>query len=170
LQVNLFRRRIQQIEAADDMVNLLQVIINDHGKLIGDNPVFALDDKIAVLLGEVMGNQALQLILKGNDTVIGFNAFRIRAIRKDLPVSANAGVYIGLCLASIASRQCFSAACTGVDQAVFLQIVDDIVVNVDMSALIINLAVPMQAKSLQGFQDGVGGTCHVSGGVEVVNA
>ena len=74
LQVNLFGRCIQQIKAADDMINVLQVIINDHGKLIGNNPVFALHDKIAILLGQIMGNQALQFILKGNDAVIGFNA------------------------------------------------------------------------------------------------
>lgn len=96
LQVNLFRCCIQQIKAADNMINVLQVIINHHGKLIGNNPVFALHDKIAVLRGEVMGNQALQFILKGNDAVIGFNAQCMRAVRKGLPVSANAGVYIGL--------------------------------------------------------------------------
>jgi len=94
----------------------------------------------------------------------------MRTIGKDLPVPANAGVYIGLRLSSVASRQCFSAACTRIDQSFFLQIVDDIVINVAMSALIINLAVPMQAKSLQGFQDDVGGTCYVSGGIEIVNA
>jgi len=64
--------------------------------LIGNNPVFTLHDKIAVLFGKVVGNQALQFILKGNDAAIGFNAQCMRAVRKDLPVSANAGVYIGL--------------------------------------------------------------------------
>lgn len=56
------------------MVNLLQVVINDDCELIGNNPVFALDDKIAVLLRETMAYPTLQCILKGNDAVVGFNA------------------------------------------------------------------------------------------------
>jgi hypothetical protein len=84
------------------MVNLLQVIINHHGKLISNNQVFAFYDKIAILFGEIMGNQALQFILKYNDAVIGFNAQCIRAIRRYLPVSANTGVNIGLRMSSIA--------------------------------------------------------------------
>jgi len=55
------------------MVDTLQVIIDDYSKLVGNNVVFAFDDKIAILLGEVMGNQALQFILKGNGAVISFN-------------------------------------------------------------------------------------------------
>lgn len=133
------------------MVNLLQVIINHHGKLIGDNPVFAFDDKIAVLLGEVMGNQALQFILEGNDAVIGFNAQCMRALRRGLPVSANAGVNIGLRQTSIVSGQCFPAASARIDKLVSLQVEDNIVINVDMPALIINLTVPMQAKGFQRF-------------------
>jgi len=151
LQVNLFGRCIQQVKAADDMVNLLQVIINDHGKLVGNNVVFALDDKIAILLGKVMGNRALQFILKGNAALVDFNAQRMRAIRRGLFISANAGVNIGMFLSSIAGSQRFSAACARVYKPAFLQVADSIVISVDMPALIINVAVPMQAKGLQGF-------------------
>jgi hypothetical protein len=88
------------------MVDVLQVVINNHGKLVGNNVVFTLDDKIAVLFGEVMGNQALQLILKGNDALVGFNTQCMGAVRRGLSVSAGAGVNVG----SIVSCQRFSAA------------------------------------------------------------
>ncbi len=127
------------------MVNLLQIIINYHGKLIGNYPVFAFHNKIAILLGEVMGKQALQFILKGNAAVIDFNAQCMRAIRRDLLISANAGVNIGQCLSSIADSQRFSAACARINKPTSLQVADNIVISVDMSALIINVTVPMQA-------------------------
>jgi hypothetical protein len=133
------------------MVNALHVIINHYGELISDNPVFALHDKIAVLLGKVMGNQALQLILKCNGAVIGSNAQRMGAIRRSLSIPANTGVNIELRLPSIARCQRFSAACARIDEFVPLQVADNVVINVDMPALIINVAVPMQAESFQGF-------------------
>jgi hypothetical protein len=96
LQVDLFRRRIQQIKAADNMINLLQVVINDHSKLIGNDIVFTLHDEIAILLGEVTGNQTLQFILKCDDAIIGFNSQCMRCLSKDLTISANTWVNIGL--------------------------------------------------------------------------
>lgn len=151
LQINLLRRRIQQIETANDMVNLLQIIVNHHGKLIGDDPVFALDDKIAVLLGKVMTNQALQLVLKGNAALINLDAQRIGTIGQVVPVFANAGVNIGMSLMAIVGGQCFSAASARVDQFFAMQIANNSVINIDISALIINIAVPMQAESVQGL-------------------
>lgn len=147
LQVNLFGCCVQQVKASDDMIDMLQVVINDHGKLVGNNVVFALDDKIAILLGEVMGNQALQVILKGNNAVVGFNAQCMRTVRQGLPISANAWVNVG----ATVSGQRFSATGTRINESVSLQVADNIVINVDMQALVINLTVPMQAKGLQGF-------------------
>jgi len=96
LQVYLFRRFIQQVKAANDVIDVLQIIINHYGKLISNNPVFTLYDKIAVLLGEIVANRALQFILKSNDTVIGFNAQCMRGVGQGLPIATNAGVDIGL--------------------------------------------------------------------------
>jgi len=147
LQVNLFGRCVQQIIAPDDMVDLLQVIIDDHGKLVGNNIVFALDDKIAILFGEVMGNQALQLVLKSNNALVGFNPQCMRAVRWGLSISANAGINID----ATVRGQRFSATGARINKPAFLQVADSIVINVDMPALVINLIVPMQAKGLQGF-------------------
>jgi len=93
----------------------------------------------------------LQLILKSDDTVIGFNTQGIKAIRRDLPVSANAWVNIGMRRSSIEGCQRFSAACTRIDQLACLQVADNIVINVDMPALVINFAVPIQAESFERF-------------------
>jgi hypothetical protein len=147
LQVNLFGRCIQQIKASDDMVNVLQVIINDNGKLVGNNVVFALDDKVAILLGEVVGNQALQFILKGNGAAVYFNPQCMGAIRKGLSVSANAGVNIG----AIDNSQRFPATGTRINKSVSLQVAYSIVISVNMPALVINIAVPLQAEGIQRF-------------------
>ncbi len=129
------------------MVDMLQVIIDDYGKLVGNYVVFALDDKIAILLGEVMGNQALQFILKGNCAVISFNPQCMWLIGRVSPASADAGVNIG----ATVNSQRFSATGARINESVSLQVADSIVINVDMPALVINLTVPMQAKGLQGF-------------------
>jgi len=94
-----------------------------------------------------MGNQALQLVLKGNGAVVDFNAQCMRDIGWGLPLSANAWVNID----AIANSQRFSATGAGINPPASLQIADSIVISVDMSALIINLTVPMQAKGLQSF-------------------
>ncbi len=129
------------------MVDVLQVVINDYGKLVGNNVVFAFDDKVAILLGELMGNQALQFILKGNAAVVDFNAQCMRAIRRGLPVSANAGVNID----AIANSQRLSATGARINESASLQVADSIVISVDMATLVINLTVPKQAEGLQGF-------------------
>jgi hypothetical protein len=73
-------------------------------------------------------------------------------------------------LLSSASGQFFSAAGASIDKPVSLQVAENIVINIDMSALVINLIIPMQAEALQGFQDSIGGAFYVSWSVEVVNA
>ena len=53
LQIDLFRRGIEQVGTANDMRDMLLIIIDDDGELVGKNLIFSFDDKIAVTSGQV---------------------------------------------------------------------------------------------------------------------
>lgn len=64
----------------------------------------------------------------------------------------------------------FATACTGINKPAFCQFMQRILINIEMTALIVNAIVPMQAENFQRFQDVVDGTLGVSRRVEVVDA
>jgi len=70
-----------------------------------------------VLLGKIMRNQSLQLVIKSNNALVGFDAQGVGAIRRDRFMSANAWINITRRI----SCQRFATACTRVNLPVFCQ-------------------------------------------------
>lgn len=123
-----------------------------------------------MLIGQVLRDQALQLILKRNDAIVGFDAQGMRCARRRHFIPADAGINIGPRLCRIGFGQRFSAAGAGVNKPVFHQLMERIFVNVEVLALIVNGVIPMQAENLQRFQDMVYRTLGISRRVEIVDA
>ena len=64
LQINLARRRIQQIGAAHDMRDALEYIVDDYCQLICKQAIRAFHHEIANFGFEVLADAALQSIFK----------------------------------------------------------------------------------------------------------
>ncbi len=66
LQPDLSRRRVDQIDPAHNFGHTLQVIVDDDGELIGDQPVTAQDHEVARFGLESLRLVALQAVVKSN--------------------------------------------------------------------------------------------------------
>jgi len=70
-----------------------------------------------VLLGKIMRNQSLQLVIKSNNALVGFDAQGMGAIRRDRFMPTNAWINITRRI----SCQRFATACARVNLPVFCQ-------------------------------------------------
>lgn len=69
LQVDLARGGGEQVAAADDAGDVLEGVVHHHRKLVGVQAVGALDDKVADLAFEVLGDMALEGIVEFNGII-----------------------------------------------------------------------------------------------------
>ena len=74
LQEDLARRRSEQVGSADDLGDPLFGIVDDDGKLVGEDSVGALQHEIADLLLDVLALPALQQILEAERLRVGAHA------------------------------------------------------------------------------------------------
>lgn len=144
LQIDLPGRRIQQIEAAHHFSYALRMIIDDHGKLIGDDPVTAFDDEIAMLPGKVVFHVSLQEVGKNNAIRAGLDAQGMRLTAGILPVATMAGVNIAV--SGISCRglpEGFARANAGIGKVLFLQLLQGGKIGFGLLALKIDPLIPM---------------------------
>ena len=70
LQVDLSRRRVEQVGTAHDFGNILYGIIHHHGKLVGEQAVSALDDEITAFGLDVLRLFSHYDVIEGDGDVL----------------------------------------------------------------------------------------------------
>jgi len=88
LQVDLARRRREQVGAAHDVGDLLRGVVDDDGELVGGQPVGSPHDEVADLAREVLPLRSLQPVDERDDGVA--DAHADRALRARGAVGGNA--------------------------------------------------------------------------------
>jgi hypothetical protein len=71
LQINLSRRRIQQVNAPHNLSNTLRGIIDDDRQMVGELPVRPTNDEVANRGFEPLKEIALQGIVEADFAIMG---------------------------------------------------------------------------------------------------
>jgi len=91
LQINLSRRRVQQVGAADDVRDALRRVVHHHGQLIGVRSIRALEYEITNLPLDVMDDPPLYRILEFDARTLGQQAIGARCAARQQTFAAGAG-------------------------------------------------------------------------------
>lgn len=150
LQPDLTWCRVHQVDAAHNVSDALQVIVDNNGQLIRNQSIFTQHDEVTRLAFQVMDLLALQGVAKGYGSVIGnysngcFSRCSTAAARARVNRAkrTDGGVV-----------QIASGASAGVGLAIIQQALQSVVVLAAALALVGDRPVPLETVSLQRRQD-----------------
>jgi hypothetical protein len=154
----------QQIGAAHYIGHVLRLVVHDHGELVSDYLILALDDEVAQLTLFEPANPLYSIVKEHHGIVSeaeargGWNAVSCW--------SGTAGPGVTGIFAVVQLAPC-AAALEGVTAR--LELVHGRKVKGDAAALIYDFTVPVQAEGLQGSQDPVRAARNDAGGVEILD-
>ena len=119
VQIYLLERGIEKIRSANDMGNILRVIIDGDGKLVGENLIFSFNDKIAMAGSEVIRLISSQRVVKCDRAVCDPYSGCERFCLRECFVFANARIIFRMAFRSNGNRQRFPTASARIKQAFF---------------------------------------------------
>lgn len=154
LQPDLSRSRIDNVDTSDYVSDPLQVVVNNDGKLVRDEPVPAVNDEVTRFSLQSLRDSTLQSIVNFDGLIIGEHANGGLAIVTT--VAARARVDRTQWTARLAGKRP-SRTTAAIGEAAVQEAIDGRSVGVLTSALIDELAVPFKTVTLQGI-DNTGGS------------
>lgn len=80
LQIDLPRRRVEQVASPQHFGNVLLMIVDHDSQLVGKDLVAPSNDKVPRLFGQVLFDAALQLIVDTNEPSSCFDSERVRQL------------------------------------------------------------------------------------------
>jgi len=169
---DLARRRVQQVGATDDRVHSLRRVIHHYGKLVGELSVGSQQDEIADGGGHILPLRSLHAIVENDLLVWREHAPGACVAPVRQAGTAGARVYRGTIdpHCRCAGGNLAPRAGAGVDVAVVAQLAQRGAIGITASALVEDLAIPLEGESGERAQDGVGGTGSGSLPVDVLDA
>lgn len=171
LQIDLSRRRVEQVASAQNFGDALLVIIDHHSQLIGIGLIAPTDDKVSCLFGQILFDAALQPVVDADGPCGCFDSERMRLLPADFFIPAAAR--IDGAPSSVRLRQStnrFSGTVAWIDQPPSLQALQSITISLGTLTLIQHRTIPMQSEALECSEDRVGGSGDRSEGIEIVDA
>ena len=166
LQPYLPLRRIHDVDAPDDLRNAFQCIVDDHGKLVGNQTVPAPNDEVTGLTFKTLSLRSLQAIDEGDGLLVGANSnccfFCGTPITAGTRVDRTQWPACGL-------RQVFPRATAGVGKSAVEQGVQGCIVCGSAFALINDVAVPLETIGFQRVENELSCTDLLARRVNVLN-
>ncbi|MNT04313.1 hypothetical protein D3C72_1388880 [compost metagenome] len=163
LQVQLAGRGVQQVGTPNDIGDALPGIVQDHGQLIGVEPVAAADHEIADFPAQVLAVLALHPV---EEVVL-----QLRYAQADGGIiGAMAGIAAQPRINPVIRFQLFARTGAGIGQAVIEQAIEHLGVGVVPLALANQVAIPLEAIAFQCLENGRLGAGFLAGWIKVFHA
>ena len=170
LQIQLARRRQQQIGAAHHFGNTLHRVVDDDRKLVGEIAIGAVDNKIADVPPKIAFDSTLPTILEHDTLTVSSYAQRARRAPGCEALTTGSRVNETIAAAQTGIGNFASAASAWVNRSGSTQLFDRFAIRIGSCALVRHGLIPVQTEAFERTQDIIRGTRHLARWINVFDA